>query len=64
MLIPETGASTLMYVATSAPAKSPVRRSSRRAFELINTTDMRMKEMTSSATKAAAAPDAPGTVAT
>ena len=64
MLIPESGASRTIHVATRAPAQSPVKRASRAVFETVRTTDMSANEIRASAAKAATAPHTPGTVVT
>jgi hypothetical protein len=64
MLIPDTGASRVMYVATRMPAQSPVKRFRTRLFDTRSTTDMRIKAISTSATNATPAPNLPGTVTT
>src|SRR5207249_8839251 len=63
MLMPESGASRLMYKATKTPAKIPVRRVQRGEFEALRTTVIRRNEMISSATNAIPGPREPGSVA-
>ncbi len=64
MLNPEYGDSTMMYVATSNPAKTPVNEASPCVFVEYRTISMRKKEITNSAKNATATPSAPGMVAT
>ena len=61
MLIPESGASSVMYVATSRPEQSPVRAAAR-LLETVSTTSINMKEIAISAPRATRGPADPGTV--
>ena len=61
--MPESGDSRLMYVATKAPARMPVKRAMRAEFDAFSTAVIRRNEMTISATKATAVPLEPGRVA-
>ena len=49
MLMPESGASIVIQVATSAPAQNGVQRARRGELEVISTTDMRTQEIAASA---------------
>ena len=62
MLMPESGASMVMNVATSRPANTPVNRAAFAWLDAVSTTVMRTQEITASATKATAAPPMPGRV--
>src|SRR5215469_11791136 len=64
MLIPDSGDSTLMKVATRKPATQGVNRVNLREFETPKTTEISRNEMANSAAKATHGPAAPGTVAT
>ena len=64
MLIPESGDSTLMKLATRKPATQGVNRVNLREFETRKTTEISRKEMVNSAAKATHGPPGPGTVAT
>src|SRR5581483_2276744 len=61
MLMPDRGASRVMYVATSRPAQSPVR-AAIRLLETVSTTSISTNEMAISAPKATRGPPGPGTV--
>lgn len=64
MLIPDNGASNVMYSAAKQPHSTPVYGATRgRAFEA-STTDIRIKEINSSLGQAITTPPMPGTVAT
>ena len=63
MLMPDSGASTVMYSATRAPANHPVKRARRGMFETRRITAIRIAEMMNSAMNAPAGPRKPGTVA-
>ena len=62
-LIPESGASTMMKVATSAAAHSPVNRLRPGRFETIRMTVIRISVMRASAANATPRPPGPGAVA-
>src|SRR5262249_24051736 len=64
MLMPESGDSTLMKVATRKPATQGVNRVSLREFETFKTTEINRNEIVNSAAKATHGPPAPGTVVT
>lgn len=61
MLMPESGDSSVMNVATSTPEQSPVRAAAR-LLDTTSTTSISTKEMTISAPKATRGPAGPGTV--
>src|ERR1700750_688862 len=63
MLIPEIGASMLMYVATSTPTARPVKRAQREP-ESTTTMNIRAAEMRTSAASAGPTPQRPGRVTT
>src|SRR3954449_4243777 len=63
-LIPETGASIVIYSATSTPAHTPVQRRSREDALAVSTVVIRTKAIAISAAKAAGSPQLPGSVAT
>lgn len=62
ILIPERGASNVIYIATRAPANRPVNRAMLRVLDTANITDIRTKEIINSATKAILAPPMLGVV--
>src|SRR5262245_27740079 len=64
ILIPETGDSTLMKVATKMPATHGVNRVKRRELDRFKTIETNRNEIVNSATKATHGPSAPGTVET
>jgi hypothetical protein len=64
MLMPDSGASTRMNDATSAPAATPVQRIHASLFETARTALISSREIMSSAAKAAPAPSVPGVVVT
>ncbi len=61
MLMPDRGASRVMYVATSRPAQTPVR-GAIRLLETVSTTSISTNEMAISAPRATRGPSGPGTV--
>jgi hypothetical protein len=64
ILMPEIGASNVMYVATSKLAHAPVYRDMRGRFETCSTTIIIPLAITNSARKARNGPRGPGVVAT
>ena len=62
--MPDSGASMVMYSATSAPAASPVNRASDASLDMRSTTLMRTNAIVTSATNATPTPEVPGLVAT
>jgi hypothetical protein len=64
MLIPDSGASSVMNAATSTPAAMPVSRASRSAFDITRTVSIITNEIAVSAPKAHADPGGPGIVET
>ena len=64
MLIPESGDSILMKMATRKPATQGVYRVDLRELETVKTIAINKKEIVNSAAKATHAPPGPGTVTT
>ena len=64
MLIPDSGDSTLIKVATKKPATQGVNRVKLRELETFKITAISRKEIVNSAAKATHGPPGPGTVAT
>src|SRR6516165_9057152 len=64
ILMPESGDSKLMKVATRNPAIQGVNRASLLELDTFNTTETSRKEIANSARKATHGPPGPGTVAT
>jgi len=62
MLMPDTGASRLMYIAIKIPASTPVRAGNDLLLDAKRITVIKKNEMTNSAAKAAVVPAGPGTV--